>query len=95
MHLCQLSLFNIIGNQGTHIVPLNNNTAISGGATAFNRQRHINVIGSLEKNTEVYFCNNYAHYFGIVIFILNDIGVSCSSRCFLLLLNAYYCCIIT
>ena len=57
-------------------------------------QRH-NLIGSLEKNTEAYVCNNYAHYFGIIIFILYDTTISCSSRCFLLLLNAHYCCIIT
>jgi len=30
------------------------------------------MIGSLEKNTEVYFSNNYSHYFGIVFFILDD-----------------------
>ena len=44
---------------------------------------------------QVNICNNYAHYFGIVIFILYDTVISCSSRCFLLLLNAHYCCIIT
>ena len=39
------------------------------------RQRH--TIGSLEKNTEVNFSNNYVLYFGIVIFILDD--YSCMS----------------
>ena len=69
-----------------------NNTAISGGATAFKRQKH--TIGSLEKNTEVYFSNNYAHYFGIVFFILDDNScklpfkmLSAAIECSLLLYN--------
>ena len=92
-----LSLFDIIGNQATPIDPCMKALEFCKQHCNLRRCHSIRqrpTIGSLEKNSVVYFSNNYVLYFGIVIFILDGNSCTSPSRCFLLLLNAHYCCII-